>query len=179
MIEQWTAHIGLLGLPLGILSIIGLALIIERSWFFIRMPLTADSSVLQALLATLEQHKKKPKAIRDELTQHLLMTSSAQYYRGVRFLRLIAVISPMLGLLGTVLGIIDAFQVISLHDGPVYPALIADGLWTAMITTAVGLIIALPSLFAAFIFARLAEQRLLRYQTILNETSLSYEGITL
>ena len=85
----------------------------------------------------------------------------------------------MLGLLGTVIGMIDAFKTISTHIGPVAPSLIADGLWNAMLTTAYGLIIALPCLFAAFIFSRMAEKRLSRYQHRLNAESLKMEGVIL
>ena len=57
--------------------------------------------------------------------------------------------------------------------------MIADGLWSAMLTTAYGLSIALPCLFAAFIYARIAEKRLERFQSRLNAQSLKIEGVKL
>ena len=67
----------------------------------------------------------------------------------LRLLTLLAGVSPLLGLLGTVIGMIVTFQSIAFLDRPVSPAAVADGLWQAMLTTAAGLAIALPSLIAA------------------------------
>ena len=58
----------------------------------------------------------------------------------------IAVISPMVGLLGTVLGMIQAFNVIAFQTGAVKPILLASGISKAMVTTATGLIIAIPAM---------------------------------
>ena len=58
----------------------------------------------------------------------------------------IAVISPMVGLLGTVLGMIQAFNVIAFQTGAVKPILLAGGISKAMVTTATGLIIAIPAM---------------------------------
>lgn len=174
---SWFEHIGPLGIPLLLLSFIGLALILERILFFLRLPPISKSVHLQSLHSLLEKNKKCAKPVRDELVSYQLQAVRDTYYSGIRFLRLIAVISPMLGLLGTVIGIIDAFKVISLHDGPVYPALIADGLWTALLTTAIGLTIALPCLFAAFLFSRTAEIQIHAYQIQLNKASLELEGV--
>jgi biopolymer transport protein ExbB len=55
--------------------------------------------------------------------------------------------APLLGFLGTVLGMIQAFQVIERVGGNVNPSLLAQGIWQAMITTAAGLIVAVPTLF--------------------------------
>jgi biopolymer transport protein ExbB len=58
----------------------------------------------------------------------------------------IAAISPMVGLLGTVLGMIQAFNVIAFQTGAVKPILLASGISKAMVTTATGLIIAIPAM---------------------------------
>ena len=58
----------------------------------------------------------------------------------------VAVISPMVGLLGTVLGMIQAFNVIAFQTGAVKPILLAGGISKAMVTTAFGLIIAIPAM---------------------------------
>lgn len=67
--------------------------------------------------------------------------------RFVEVLGTIAAIEPLLGLLGTVLGMIDVFRSIVERGtgGPVDPTLLADGIWQALITTAGGLIIAIPA----------------------------------
>lgn len=61
------------------------------------------------------------------------------------WLRLISVISPLLGLLGTVLGMVGVFQVIATEGNPDSAAL-AGGIWEAMLTTVMGLTVAIPVL---------------------------------
>ena len=68
------------------------------------------------------------------------------------YLSSIAVISPMLGLLGTVTGMIRAFNVIAFEAGLGKPALLAKGVSEALITTAAGLIIAIPYMSFYFYF---------------------------
>lgn len=171
------AIIGPLGIPLLLLSLVGATVIIERLFFYVRLPAIANCKRYQSLQRALEKNCSQPKAIRDELISDLLSRIKEPYLFGIRILRLISVVAPMLGLLGTVLGIIDSFKVISTHEGAVHPSLIADGLWVAMLTTAVGLIIALPCLFFAFIFARKAEKRMAIYEQHLNKASLEIEGV--
>lgn len=71
------------------------------------------------------------------------------YFKGiigeVTLLRLIAVVSPLLGLMGTVLGMVDVFRVVS-TQAAVDPALLAGGIWEALITTIMGLAVAVPAL---------------------------------
>ena len=64
--------------------------------------------------------------------------------RGLGSLSLISAISPLLGLTGTVIGMIQAFQVIAGADSAVDPAMLASGIWEALITTAAGLLVAIP-----------------------------------
>ena len=82
----------------------------------------------------------------------------------------------MIGLLGTVIGIIKAFKVISLQNSPIAPAMIADSLWNAMLTTAYGLIIAIPALFFIFLFLRISEKHIDKLQKLLNSKSLKIAG---
>lgn len=123
----------------------------------------------------LAAHKEQPKPVRDSLASIMLSELQPAYFRGVKSLRVIGVISPMLGLLGTILGIISAFQSISIQTSPVAPSVIADGLWEAMLTTAVGLFIALPALLMAHLFAHLSEQQLGEFSLRLNKLSVSFE----
>ncbi|WP_406545820.1 MotA/TolQ/ExbB proton channel family protein [Succinimonas sp.] len=64
----------------------------------------------------------------------------------VRFIRLAAVIAPLLGLTGTVLGMVTVFRDLSGSQAP-DPALLASGIWQALITTVMGLCIAVPASF--------------------------------
>ena len=65
----------------------------------------------------------------------------------ISYLNLIGIVSPMLGLLGTVLGMITSFNVLALSPAGVKPAALAGGISMALITTFEGLIVAIPALF--------------------------------
>lgn len=69
--------------------------------------------------------------------------------RHIRVLELIAMISPLLGLLGTVLGMIQSFQELALAEGAANASLLAGGIWQALLTTAAGLLVAIPAAVAA------------------------------
>lgn len=65
---------------------------------------------------------------------------------GIRPLEFIAGVSPLLGLFGTVLGMIAAFQALQAAGDQVDPSLLAGGIWEALFTTAAGLAVAIPAL---------------------------------
>jgi biopolymer transport protein ExbB len=65
--------------------------------------------------------------------------------RRLRAFVVVTTISPLLGLLGTVIGIIQAFQVLSLTKGMGKPEMLAGGISQALVTTAAGLCVAIPS----------------------------------
>lgn len=70
------------------------------------------------------------------------------YEGGLRLIEVLVAIAPLLGLLGTVLGMIETFEVISTF-GTGNPRALASGISVAMITTQSGLLVAIPGLFAA------------------------------
>lgn len=69
----------------------------------------------------------------------------AKQGRGLRALELIATIAPLMGLLGTVLGMIAAFQALQEAGNRADPALLAGGIWEALLTTAAGMAVAIPA----------------------------------
>jgi biopolymer transport protein ExbB len=75
----------------------------------------------------------------------------------IRFLELTAMVSPLMGLLGTVLGMIQSFQQLALAEGAANASLLAGGIWQALLTTAVGLIVAIPAAIAASLLAARVE----------------------
>lgn len=64
----------------------------------------------------------------------------------LRTLEVVANLSPLLGLLGTVIGMINAFSRLEEAGSRVDPAILAGGIWEALLTTAFGLIVAIPAL---------------------------------
>ena len=69
-------------------------------------------------------------------------------------LDIIAQISPLLGLLGTVVGMISSFNQLELGGTTVDPSVLAGGIWTALLTTAVGLVVAIPALISHHFFEK-------------------------
>ena len=76
----------------------------------------------------------------------------AALHRHIRLLEMIAMVSPLLGLLGTVLGMIQSFQELELAQGAANASVLAGGIWQALLTTAAGLIVAIPAAAAASLF---------------------------
>lgn len=80
--------------------------------------------------------------------------------RGFRLLDTVAQIAPLLGLFGTVLGMIEAFRSLQEAGSTVDPSLLAGGIWVALLTTAVGLAVAIPtSMVLAWFESRTARER--------------------
>lgn len=67
----------------------------------------------------------------------------------IRVLELIAMVSPLLGLLGTVLGMIQSFQELEMAQGAANASVLAGGIWQALLTTAAGLLVAIPAAVGA------------------------------
>jgi biopolymer transport protein ExbB len=79
--------------------------------------------------------------------------------RRLSILSSIAAAAPLFGLFGTVLGMIEVFQRLAALGGRADVALLSGGIWVALLTTAFGLLIAIPSLLAHHYFSRLAGGR--------------------
>ncbi len=75
----------------------------------------------------------------------------------LRALEVISNVSPLLGLLGTVIGMINAFAQLQAGGNQVDPSILAGGIWEALLTTAFGLIVAIPALAALHYFERKIE----------------------
>ncbi len=105
------------------------------------------------------QYIHHPTASREEAIQRhstKLITQMDQY---IRILATIANIVPLIGLLGTVTGLIKAFQKISAIGGAVDINQLAGGIYEAMLTTAFGLIVAVPAYVAFDFFERLSARK--------------------
>lgn len=90
-------------------------------------------------------HHQFDKSLREDAAGIWLQEQRHQFNSGLRLLTLIGVISPLLGLLGTVLGLIEMFKGVAATTGSITPNVLADGLGVAMYTTAAGLLIAVPA----------------------------------
>jgi len=84
---------------------------------------------------------------REEITR-VAKRELAEARSGLRTIELIALIAPLLGLLGTVLGMIAAFRTLQETGGAADPADLAGGIWEALLTTAAGMAVAIPASIA-------------------------------
>ncbi len=200
--EQLITLVGPLALPLGICFGLSLLIIGERIYVMARVGMIdgkpvkeviskaseGDSEGLQrAMLPTQEPFRAGAQVLIDSLSRNREIREEAaaiwlESYRnkltsGLGLLSLIATIAPMLGLLGTVIGMVFAFKEIAGHTGPIGPAVLADGLWQAMLTTVLGLVIALPALIAGSAFQALAEARVARIAVCLTRLSHALESV--
>ena len=174
---------GWLMLPLGLCSVFALAISLER---LIRLRkadiipqalcLKADQP-LQAVMDALYQqpHLKASSLGRIFMAGEHSRLHSAEYARAqmeavaseeigrleknINFLGTLSAIAPLLGLLGTVLGIIEAFLMLDLTvQGD--PRLMIPGISKALITTAAGMFIAIPALVAYRYFQRVVQEHI-------------------
>lgn len=79
--------------------------------------------------------------------------------RGFRTLSILGHTAPLLGLLGTIIGMIKAFMVIEISGGQVNAQALAGGIWEAMLTTGVGLAVAIPILFLLHFLEGIADKK--------------------
>jgi biopolymer transport protein ExbB len=105
------------------------------------------------------------KAIEDSAAEQ-----AARLYRKLEYLSVIGNIAPMLGLLGTVTGMILAFRQVALSQGTAGAGDLASGIYSALVTTVAGLIIAIPSLTAFSVFRNKIDE-------IISETAYSAQHV--
>ncbi len=93
----------------------------------------------------------------------------AHMNRLIRLLEIIAMIAPLLGLLGTVLGMIQSFQELEMAEGAANASVLAGGIWQALLTTAAGLLVAIPAAVAAGLFAARIDRAALSIESAVGE----------
>lgn len=194
---------GWLMLPLLLCSIFMLAIAIER---FIRLKRNlvlptqlmmsksqSSSEVLKALQQNSALEKTSLGAIlkdgldayaQGEAFARAQMEATASREIGfleknINFLGTLSAVAPLLGLLGTVLGIIESFLGMDLGSGS-NPTMMIPGLSKALITTAAGMLVAIPALFAFRYFQRLVQEYVaeLEQQSTLFHAALFYQNPT-
>jgi biopolymer transport protein ExbB len=104
------------------------------------------------------------KALQSEIIR-MSSTYLAHLRSHLHSIELIAGLAPLLGLLGTVLGMIEAFQAMEAAGKQVEPSILSGGIWKALLTTAVGLIVAVP----AIVIHNWLERRCERFADSLND----------
>ncbi|MCA9135476.1 MAG: MotA/TolQ/ExbB proton channel family protein [Planctomycetales bacterium] len=116
--------------------------------------------------------------------EQAVMDAGERVADGLRkYLRLFSAVSnvsPLLGLLGTVLGMIEAFEALSSSDASAPPDMLASGISEALITTAAGLSVAIPAYLAYVYFSARADKYLVEIDALCQQVveSISAEGMS-
>jgi len=141
--------------PLLALSVISLAVIVERWWHFRRDIDEGARAVETAVRAVWRDGAEAVETAASYAVDDLLDADE----RHLDLLSLVAQGAPLLGLLGTVTGMIGSFRAIEVLGSGVQVTALAGGIWEALLTTAFGLVVALPALFAHRLFLSRVERR--------------------
>jgi len=104
-------------------------------------------SIISRTLKVCLKHRQSPREVLDDALQESFLHEFPKLERFLPSIRMLASVAPMLGLLGTVTGMITTFDMITLV-GSGRPRLMAGGISEALITTAAGLTIAIPALLS-------------------------------
>ena len=168
--------------PLLVCSIAGVAIILERVWALqrrriispalaaaiqqrpaspeqteaLRVLSESDTTVLGNLVQAVFAHAALPKTENVEVMQALARQIVGRLERGLTTLSLIAELGPLLGLLGTVIGMVQLFEDVA-KKGLGEPSMISRGIYEALTATMTGLSIAIPALIAYMYLRRRIE----------------------
>jgi biopolymer transport protein ExbB len=131
---------------------------------------TRDASPMGRVLTQAMEVKNQDRDTLEAVLVHATDAETRELSRYLQALATIGNITPLLGLLGTVLGMIKAFMVIQEMGGKVNAAVLAGGIWEAMLTTALGLAVALPTMVAhSYLSARVD-----RYEAQLQDGTVTF-----
>ena len=179
MLPEWLATGGPVMWLLTLLAVVASTIVIAKLiQFAVRRPLASANG--DSVIALLKQGKvdaarDQARAGKDPLSNTLAALLALTHDQeeeamrqarneieglrgGMRALELIAAVAPLLGLLGTVFGMIEAFRALEQAGSQVDPSLLSGGIWEALLTTAAGLSVAIPALAAFHWFDRSLER---------------------
>lgn len=147
--------------PIVAIGVLGVLLIIERCAVLFRVRLTGkDGNIENGVNSPAARVVKRMREVQegdaetaDRILEEAILDELPPLERFLQTLRVFAAVSPLLGLLGTVSGIIHTFRVITDH-GNGDPTLLSGGISEALLTTEMGLIVAVPLLLCHHFLAR-------------------------
>ena len=172
-IISFLAKGGILVIPILFCSIIALTIVLERLYRFRKLRIKNPDLIIMVKKALnekgvdealfivensknplgriLKEGIKKYQAGKKEMERAMTFAAEKEIRELEKYLPALFTIgdvAPLLGLLGTVTGMIKAFMVIERLGGKVNASVLAGGIWEAMLTTALGLSVAIPTIVA-------------------------------
>jgi len=198
-LQETVLHIADLGGPvvliLGALSVLVLTVVLFKLWQFAQAGVGRHRALREAIAAwdagdraAARVHLSRSRSYlvpvvamaldgQDDAAR-LEAEAEARFARlesGFRVLDSVAQLAPLLGLFGTVLGMISAFRALQEAGAQVDPSILAGGIWVALLTTAVGLAVAMPTSVAlSWLEARMDADRVLAQKAL--RTALAPSG---
>ena len=203
-LQTWVALGGPVMVVLMLMSVAAMALVISKAWEFwesrigdtsfvsaslsdwhagrrdeAMARLRGEASPLAALLADVMRALNRPNPQLAEVREQAAQWAVDRLDRArswLRALEVIGTLAPLLGLLGTVLGMTEAFQRLQEAGDRVDPSILSGGIWEALLTTAAGLLIAIPTVAALNWLDRRVERLHLEMQGALTRLLTQGEG---
>ena len=178
---------GLVMWPLLAISVVAVAVTLERAWFWFNLHSGRETLRYRQLLSAFrngdrskaESLLRNPGGVYDQLARRMLEdgpddATAMEQIEEIRMqterfssvLSTIVTASPMLGILGTVSGIIQSFELLGGNQSIIDPNDVSGGIAEALITTAGGLVVALSALFPYMIFRVQSDRALGRFEAI-------------
>ncbi|MDP0499025.1 MAG: MotA/TolQ/ExbB proton channel family protein [Verrucomicrobiota bacterium JB022] len=200
LLVDWFLKGGWIMWPLLVLSVLLVAVALERAAFHLRhrcsyrhllheLPCAFEcakggrkpgclerdpDAPLRRITATYLDHLHYPRGERHKVLQREGDRILRECNAHLKLVGCIAQVAPLMGLLGTVTGLVAAFYHIQLLGGKVVPSDLAGGIWEALITTVAGLCVGIPALLVYQFFHARAERIAKQMQDLVSELDELY-----
>lgn len=153
-------QVGYSGLAILLLGMVGLFMAIRGTVLVILVKKQSRNanSITQEIIDAIKHSEEQASSTspsqdncpnRELIINTLMQVQLKGIYSSMYFLKLCAAVGPLLGLLGTVLGMVDVFSTLSERSMP-DPSMLAGGIWEALLTTVMGLSLAIPALMVHY-----------------------------
>ena len=186
--------------PILLFSIVALAIAIERIFYYRRTmqrnknmvaeisvlvksgdiagaidKASLDQSTVGKVIAAYIKNCKEPQGVLEDAIHSASSREVRSLEKHLPVLSAIAALAPLLGLLGTVLGMIITFQEISRLGGEADMVALSGGIWQALLTTAFGLIVAIPVAAFHHYFQNLVDVRISQIETKVSDLNILFK----
>jgi biopolymer transport protein ExbB len=135
--------LGIIGLLIAIVRFIGLSNDSRKVAAQLKRDSASTDNPLGRVLAAYESNRSADTETIELKLSEAALKEMPRLTKGLLFIKVISVVAPLMGLLGTVTGMIKTFQVITLY-GAGDPKMMAGGISQALMTTVLGLVVAIP-----------------------------------
>jgi biopolymer transport protein ExbB len=159
LIGYFVLGLGAFALLVALIRFAGLSLTDIKIRAQLRSKTPSDGNPVGRVLGVYEKHKNLPPDDLERKLDEVVVQESARLDRFLWIVKVVAVSAPLMGLLGTVTGMIRTFQAITLF-GTGDPKLMAGGISEALVTTMLGLVVAIPLVLSHAVLTNISRRLL-------------------